>query len=179
LVSPKHREDAHVLRAQEIVPSCCRQPELKEVGHEHDEAKKRRPEEIESLLPWHAAGTLSRRDAERVERAAGERSGARPSVQPGARGTHRDHPPQREPGRPVGRAMESCSRRSSEGALSASPASPSICARASRSSSPVSHPHAGLCERRGRAGDPAPGELDRRHHAQERGGATTCASAPE
>ena len=25
--------------------------------------------EIESLLPWHAAGTLSRRDAERVERA--------------------------------------------------------------------------------------------------------------
>jgi hypothetical protein len=26
-------------------------------------------EEIESLLPWHAAGTLSRRDAERVERA--------------------------------------------------------------------------------------------------------------
>jgi hypothetical protein len=26
-------------------------------------------EEIESLLPWHAAGTLSRRDADRVERA--------------------------------------------------------------------------------------------------------------
>ncbi len=26
-------------------------------------------EEIESLLPWHAAGTLSRRDAERVEKA--------------------------------------------------------------------------------------------------------------
>ena len=26
-------------------------------------------EEIELLLPWHAAGTLSRRDAERVERA--------------------------------------------------------------------------------------------------------------
>src|SRR5215475_7247555 len=26
-------------------------------------------EEIEYLLPWHAAGTLSRRDAERVERA--------------------------------------------------------------------------------------------------------------
>jgi hypothetical protein len=26
-------------------------------------------EEIETLLPWHAAGTLSRRDAERVERA--------------------------------------------------------------------------------------------------------------
>src|SRR5262245_34298358 len=26
-------------------------------------------QEIEALLPWHAAGTLSRRDAERVERA--------------------------------------------------------------------------------------------------------------
>ena len=26
-------------------------------------------EEIESLLPWHAAGTLSRRDADRVEQA--------------------------------------------------------------------------------------------------------------
>jgi anti-sigma-K factor RskA len=26
-------------------------------------------EDIELLLPWHAAGTLSRRDAERVERA--------------------------------------------------------------------------------------------------------------
>jgi len=29
-------------------------------------------DEIESLLPWHAAGTLSRRDAERVERALTE-----------------------------------------------------------------------------------------------------------
>src|SRR5688572_30360163 len=27
------------------------------------------PDDIELLLPWHAAGTLSRRDAERVERA--------------------------------------------------------------------------------------------------------------
>jgi phage tail tape-measure protein len=30
---------------------------------------KERPDDIEQLLPWHAAGTLSRRDAERVERA--------------------------------------------------------------------------------------------------------------
>ena len=30
--------------------------------------------EIEALLPWHAAGTLSRRDADRVEQAlAGDR----------------------------------------------------------------------------------------------------------
>src|SRR6201997_1952278 len=34
--------------------------------------------EIEALLPWHAAGTLSRRDAERVEQAlAGDRELAR------------------------------------------------------------------------------------------------------
>jgi hypothetical protein len=31
--------------------------------------KERERREIESLLPWHAAGTLSRSDAERVERA--------------------------------------------------------------------------------------------------------------
>src|SRR5688572_10449838 len=30
---------------------------------------KEQQEDIELLLPWHAAGTLSRRDAERVERA--------------------------------------------------------------------------------------------------------------
>jgi hypothetical protein len=34
--------------------------------------KERERHEIESLLPWHAAGTLDRRDAERVERALGE-----------------------------------------------------------------------------------------------------------
>jgi anti-sigma-K factor RskA len=35
-------------------------------------------QEIEALLPWHAAGTLSRRDAERVERAlSGDRELAR------------------------------------------------------------------------------------------------------
>jgi len=40
------------------------------------EAPERR--DIEALLPWHAAGTLSRRDAERVERAlAGDRELAR------------------------------------------------------------------------------------------------------
>ena len=34
--------------------------------------------DIEALLPWHAAGTLSRRDADRVERAlAGDRELAR------------------------------------------------------------------------------------------------------
>jgi hypothetical protein len=34
--------------------------------------KERERHEIESLLPWHAAGTLDRCDAERVERALAE-----------------------------------------------------------------------------------------------------------
>ena len=34
--------------------------------------KERERHEIESMLPWHAAGTLDRRDAERVERALAE-----------------------------------------------------------------------------------------------------------
>ena len=34
-------------------------------------------DDLEELLPWHAAGTLNRRDAERVERRS-RRSGARP-----------------------------------------------------------------------------------------------------
>jgi hypothetical protein len=34
--------------------------------------KERERHEIESMLPWHAAGTLGRRDAERVERALAE-----------------------------------------------------------------------------------------------------------
>jgi len=34
--------------------------------------KERGRHEIESLLPWHAAGTLDRRDAERVEQALAE-----------------------------------------------------------------------------------------------------------
>src|SRR5262249_43161569 len=39
--------------------------------------------EIEALLPWHAAGTLSRRDAVRVEQAlAGDRELARRYVRP-------------------------------------------------------------------------------------------------
>lgn len=42
----------------------------------NDELSER--EQVEALLPWHAAGTLSRRDAERVERAlAGDRELAR------------------------------------------------------------------------------------------------------
>jgi hypothetical protein len=36
--------------------------------------KERERQEIESILPWHAAGTLDRRDAERVEQALAEDS---------------------------------------------------------------------------------------------------------
>src|SRR5262249_42100780 len=40
--------------------------------------KEKERHEIEALLPWHAAGTLSRRDADRVEQAlAGDRELAR------------------------------------------------------------------------------------------------------
>src|ERR671921_490915 len=35
-------------------------------------------EEIEQLLPWHAAGTLSRRDAQRVEQESGPATQAKP-----------------------------------------------------------------------------------------------------
>src|SRR5262249_61296369 len=46
--------------------------------------------EIEELLPWYATGTLSGRDAERVEQAlAGDRELA------GSPGACRDHPPKR------------------------------------------------------------------------------------
>jgi hypothetical protein len=40
--------------------------------------RRKRRHEIEALLPWHAAGTLSRRDTQRVEQAlAGDRELAR------------------------------------------------------------------------------------------------------
>src|SRR4026209_2223817 len=37
-------------------------------GNNNNEAEKL-PDDVELLLPWHAAGTLSRRDAARVEQA--------------------------------------------------------------------------------------------------------------
>ena len=44
-----------------------RRKESNEVGYEEKERH-----EIEALLPWHAAGTLSRCDADRVEQALGD-----------------------------------------------------------------------------------------------------------
>ena len=59
-------------------------------------------QEIEELLPWHAAGTLSRRDAQRVEEALAQRPRARAPLCAGARRTRRDHSSQRDAGRAVG-----------------------------------------------------------------------------
>jgi hypothetical protein len=55
---------------------CSRRHEL--VGLVMNTIKEPERHEIEALLPWHAAGTLSRRDADRVEQAlAGDRELAR------------------------------------------------------------------------------------------------------
>ena len=48
---------------------CLRPRELKEVGHECSDQTAAEFEEIENLLPWHAAGTLDPADAARVEAA--------------------------------------------------------------------------------------------------------------
>src|SRR6478752_1204381 len=61
-----NREDAHVLRAQETFGAPQRARNRSRLAmNAKQEAPER--EEIEALLPWHAAGTLSRRDAQRVE----------------------------------------------------------------------------------------------------------------
>src|SRR5689334_15284823 len=64
-----NREDAHVLRAQETfgAPQGARNRSRLAMNAMKQEAPER--EEIEALLPWYAAGTLSRRDAQRVEEA--------------------------------------------------------------------------------------------------------------
>src|SRR5277367_4615892 len=60
-------EDAHVLRAQEIIgaPEGARDRSrlAMNTGTEKDQS------DIEDLLPWHAAGTLGQRDMQRVETA--------------------------------------------------------------------------------------------------------------
>jgi len=80
---------------------------------------------IEELLPWHATGTLSRRDADRVEQAlAGDRELARlyELVRQGACG---DDPRERDARRTVsarhGKAIRSNQRR---GGACAAPATP-------------------------------------------------------
>src|SRR6185312_14025772 len=63
------REDAYVLRAQETLraPQGARNRSRLAMNAMKQQAPER--QEIEELLPWHAAGTLSRRDAQRVEEA--------------------------------------------------------------------------------------------------------------
>jgi len=69
-IQPTDLIEAHVRRAQPVA-------ELLKAEISSEMAlnminKERERHEIESLLPWHAAGTLDRRDAERVERALAE-----------------------------------------------------------------------------------------------------------
>src|SRR6478672_5999885 len=64
-----HGEDAHVLRPQEIVgiaEGTRNRTRLAMNAIKQEEAPQG---DVEALLPWHAAGTLSRRDAQRVEEA--------------------------------------------------------------------------------------------------------------
>src|SRR5215475_10303378 len=63
------REDAHVLCAQEALGASqgARNRSRLAMNAMKQEAPER--QEIEELLPWHAAGTLNRRDAQRVEEA--------------------------------------------------------------------------------------------------------------
>src|SRR5262245_64441626 len=73
----EHGQDAHVLRAQAAGGAAQVGGNRKRLAMN---AINEEPEyqEIEALLPWYAAGTLSRRDANRVEPAlAGDRELAR------------------------------------------------------------------------------------------------------
>ena len=62
--------EAHVRRTQPVA-ELLKAEESSELAL-HLINKERERHEIESLLPWHAAGTLDRSDAERVERALAE-----------------------------------------------------------------------------------------------------------
>src|SRR5476649_1853508 len=61
------RKDAHVLRTQEIIgaPEGARNRSRLAMNTMNKQAHS----DIEELLPWHAAGTLNRRDTQRVEQA--------------------------------------------------------------------------------------------------------------
>src|SRR5271165_6830057 len=58
-------KDAHVLRAQETLraPEGAGNRSRLAMNTKNNE----RQSELEELLPWHAAGTLSRKDAQRIE----------------------------------------------------------------------------------------------------------------
>ena len=60
------------------------------------------PEDVELLLPWHAAGTLSRRDAARVEQALANDNELASPLRNGPRRARRGDPPQRDAGCAVG-----------------------------------------------------------------------------
>jgi hypothetical protein len=62
--------EAHVRRTQPVAELLKAEQSCEMALNMINKERERR--EIESLLPWHAAGTLDRRDAERIERALAE-----------------------------------------------------------------------------------------------------------
>src|SRR5208337_2326418 len=69
--SGSDREDPHVLRAQEIIraPQGAGDRSRLAMNTDMNTANENERNEIEDLLPWHAAGTLSAREAQSVEAA--------------------------------------------------------------------------------------------------------------
>src|SRR5947209_9326405 len=65
----EHGEDAHVLCAKAVRGTAQGSRSGTRLAMNMIKNKASEREEIETLLPWHAAGTLSRRDAQKVEQA--------------------------------------------------------------------------------------------------------------
>src|SRR6185295_19563136 len=65
----EHSEDAHVLCAKAVRGAAQSSGSGTRLAMNMIKNKASEREEIEALLPWHAAGTLSRRDAQKVEQA--------------------------------------------------------------------------------------------------------------
>src|SRR5438270_5591799 len=63
----EHGEDAHVLCAKAVRGTAQGSGSGTRLAMNMIKNKASEREEIEALLPWHAAGTLSRRDAQKVE----------------------------------------------------------------------------------------------------------------
>src|SRR5207302_2366185 len=67
--SREHRQDAHVLCAQAVRGTAQSSGRGKRLAMTTIKNQVSEREEIEALLPWHAAGTLTRREAQKVEQA--------------------------------------------------------------------------------------------------------------
>src|SRR5439155_3622760 len=65
----EHGEDAHVLCAKAIRGTAQGSGSGTRLAMNMIRNKASERQEIEALLPWHAAGTLSRRDAQKIKQA--------------------------------------------------------------------------------------------------------------